>query len=176
MGYFYHFICKCLNILLEFLGEPLINPDKSKMKVDYPKTWLNRKDVSSPFVFFKKKNKNSLPLDNVLFINNLITLENAFVRYSNVFFLKANKLYNKGRYSRNKQAYRTGVIWCLWLTVVAIAGPFYYFYSFTFKFTYLWLLFFIFITKFVYNYAVKHNYINSWKLFYYVASLFKNNI
>ena len=50
-----------------------------------------------------------------------------------------NKLYNKGRTPRNKQIYRTGVFWCLWLTVITIVGPFYIFYGFTFMYTHLYI-------------------------------------
>ena len=60
----------------------------------------------------------------------------------NVMFIKLNKIYNKGKFARNKQIYRTGVIWCLWLTILTICAPFYYFYSFNFIFTYIWFLFF----------------------------------
>jgi hypothetical protein len=28
-------------------------------------------------------------------------------------FLRKNKIFNKSRYSRNRQLYRTGVYWCL---------------------------------------------------------------
>lgn len=50
-----------------------------------------------------------------------------------------NKLYNKGRTPRNKQIYRTGVFWCLWLTIITIVGPFYVFYGFTFMYTHLYI-------------------------------------
>lgn len=50
-----------------------------------------------------------------------------------------NKLYNKGRTPRNKQIYRTGVFWCLWLTIITIVGPFYVFYGFTFIYTHLYI-------------------------------------
>lgn len=50
-----------------------------------------------------------------------------------------NKLYNKGRTPRNKQIYRTGVFWCLWLTILTIVGPFYVFYGFTFMYTHLYI-------------------------------------
>lgn len=113
MGWFYHLICKILNFILSLLEEPLINPDKSKMKIEYPIHQTKKKNITSPFLSFTKKIKkhgNTFPINNVRFTSNLITLENFFIKYSNIFFLKNNKLYNKGRYSRNKQTYRTGVI------------------------------------------------------------------
>lgn len=53
-------------------------------------------------------------------------------------FLRKNKVYNKGRYSRCRQNYRTGVYMCMYLSVVSIFGLYYWFYKFSFNFTYLW--------------------------------------
>lgn len=52
-------------------------------------------------------------------------------------FLRKNKVYNKGRYSRCRQNYRTGVYMCMYLSVVSIFGLYYWFYKFSFNFTYL---------------------------------------
>jgi hypothetical protein len=54
-------------------------------------------------------------------------------------FLRAAKHFNKGRYSRNRQLYRTGVYWCIWLNVVLVYGLHFYFYRVVFAFGYLWL-------------------------------------
>jgi len=40
-------------------------------------------------------------------------------------FLRKNKVYNKGRYSRCRQNYRTGVYMCLYLSVISIFGLYY---------------------------------------------------
>ena len=40
-------------------------------------------------------------------------------------FLRKNKVYNKGRYSRTRQNYRTGVYMCMYLSVVSIFGLYY---------------------------------------------------
>lgn len=53
-------------------------------------------------------------------------------------FLRKNKVYNKGRYSRCRQNYRTGVYMCMYLSIVSIFGLYYWFYKFSFNFTYLW--------------------------------------
>ena len=53
-------------------------------------------------------------------------------------FLRKNKVYNKGRYSRCRQNYRTGVYMCMYLSVCSIFGLYYWFYKFSFNFTYLW--------------------------------------
>ena len=118
----------------------------------------------------------SIDLDNVLFTSQLVSLDNKNLNNcSNITFVKINKLYNKGRFSRNKQTYRTGVIWCLWLTVLSICGPFYYFYSFSFNFTYLWFLFILLVLRFSFVYLSKYNYINSWKIVNFVKSFLLNN-
>lgn len=63
-------------------------------------------------------------------------------------FLRKNKVYNKGRYSRTRQNYRTGVYMCMYLSVVSIFGLYYWFYKFSFNFTYLWWFFIAFIASF----------------------------
>jgi hypothetical protein len=40
-------------------------------------------------------------------------------------FLRKNKVYNKGRYSRCRQNYRTGVYMCMYLSVCSIFGLYY---------------------------------------------------
>jgi hypothetical protein len=56
-----------------------------------------------------------------------------------ILFLRSSKHFNKGRYSRNRQLYRTGVYWCIWLNVVIVYSLYYYFYRVVFSFGYLWL-------------------------------------
>jgi len=63
-------------------------------------------------------------------------------------FIRKNKVYNKGRYSRCRQNYRTGVYLCMYLSVVSIFGLYYWFYKFSFNFTYLWWLFIAFVGSF----------------------------
>lgn len=56
-------------------------------------------------------------------------------------FLRKNKVYNKGRYSRTRQNYRTGVYMCMYLSILSIFGLYYWFFKFSFNFTYLWWFF-----------------------------------
>lgn len=66
-----------------------------------------------------------------------------------VMYIRSSKQFNKGRYSRNRQLYRTGVYWCIWLNVVIVYGLYYYFYRVVFSFGYLWLpLGFMILTMF----------------------------
>jgi len=71
-------------------------------------------------------------------------------------FLRKNKVYNKGRYSRCRQNYRTGVYMCLYLSVISIFGLYYWFYKFSFNFTYLWWLFIAFVGSFFLPKIIKY--------------------
>lgn len=71
-------------------------------------------------------------------------------------FLRKNKVYNKGRYSRCRQNYRTGVYMCMYLSVCSIFGLYYWFYKFTFNFSYLWWFFIAFFGSFIFPKIVKY--------------------
>jgi len=71
-------------------------------------------------------------------------------------FLRKNKVYNKGRYSRCRQNYRTGVYMCMYLSVVSIFGLYYWFFKFSFNFTYLWWLFIGFVGSFFLPKIIKY--------------------
>lgn len=94
------------------------------------------------------------PLYNSSSINKYLSLDNL-----NSFefqFLRKNKVYNKGRYSRCRQNYRTGVYMCMYLSVISIFGLYYWFYRFSFNFTYLWWLFIAFVGSFFLPKIVKY--------------------
>lgn len=61
------------------------------------------------------------------------------IKNQKIYYIRKNRIFNKGRYSRNRQLYRTGVFWCLWLNVIVVYGLYFFFYRFTFNFGYLWL-------------------------------------
>lgn len=85
-------------------------------------------------------------------INNASTINRhlAATAVNNVEFqfLRKNKVFNKGRYSRCRQNYRTGVYLCMYLSVVCIFGLFFWFYKFSFNFSYLWWVFIGFVGSF----------------------------
>lgn len=70
-------------------------------------------------------------------------------------FLRKNIIYNKSRYSRNKQTYRTGVFFCIWLTILTVIGLYFYFYFFSIKFTFFFIGFFLFVLSFCYKFFFK---------------------
>lgn len=128
-------------------------------------TYYNISKYLNSFYVYDLKN-NFTDVYNFNSTNNFTTnVVNGFQSNPTAInFIKLNKIYNKGKFARNKQIYRTGVIWCLWLTVLTVCAPFYYFYSFNFIFTYLWLLFFFFIARFVFVFINKNNSVNYWKI------------
>lgn len=83
-------------------------------------------------------------------------LLSPFYNY-NLLFIRNFKVFNKGRYSRNRQYYRTGVYWCLYINIIAVVGMYYWFYRFTMNFGYLWWLFYSFFLSFVASRYIKYN-------------------
>lgn len=75
-------------------------------------------------------------------------------------YLRKNRIFNKGRYSRNRQLYRTGVYWCLWLNIIMVYGLYFMFYRFTFNFGYFWwgILFLAYST--IFSRIAKYNFYN----------------
>ena len=78
--------------------------------------------------------------------------------------LRKNKIFNKGRYSRNRQLYRTGVYWSIWLNIILVFGLYYYFYRFTFNFGYVWLPMAVFIISIFFGRLVKYRLYEPFKL------------
>ncbi len=108
---------------------------------------------------FKSLNKEYYPIR----FNE--TSSNKFIELNKIsdycfFFIRKNRIFNKGRYSRNRQTYRTGVYWCLWFNILSVYGLYFIFYRFTFNFGYLWLPLIIFFGSFIFSRALKYNFFN----------------
>jgi len=78
----------------------------------------------------------------------------------NFFYLRKNRIFNKGRYSRNRQLYRTGVYWCLWLNIIMVYGLYFIFYRFSFNFGYIWWGVLILAYSTIFSRIVKYNFYN----------------
>ena len=139
--------------------------------------------------FFKKINFNKSFFKNIY--NNLpIRFSNSsvnkYINFSNLtnysfFYLRKNKIFNKSRYSRNRQLYRTGVYWCLWLNIMIVYGLYFFFYRFTFNFGYLWFGLAILIFSTIFSRILKYKFYNVYilfnefeKLFFWFNLIFKN--
>lgn len=66
-------------------------------------------------------------------LNNI----NNFKQEKTNYVLRKTKSFNKSRYSRNRQYYRTGVFMCLWANIILVLGSYYLFFRLTLKFNYL---------------------------------------
>lgn len=113
-------------------------------------------------------------------INNLTNLKlpqvkyspSNFIKYINflnlnnykILFIRKNKVFNKGRYSRNRQYYRTGVYWCLYVNIIAVIGIYFWFYKITMNFGYLWWGLYLFIASFILPKAIKYRLYNVFNL------------
>jgi len=129
---------------------------------------------------FFKKIYNNLP---IRFSNSSI---NKYINFNNItnysfFYLRKNKIFNKSRYSRNRQLYRTGVYWCLWLNILIVYGLYFFFYRFSFNFGYLWFGLAILIFSTIFSRVLKYKFYNLYilfnefiKLFNWVNLIFKN--
>ena len=113
-------------------------------------SYLKSKDT---FVNFFKKN-----IYNVCYSGTSLGkyLKENCVKNLSVYFLRKTKMFNKGRYSRNRQNYRTGVYWCLYINIMVLFGLYFYFYGFVFNFGYLWWLLFSLFLSFFFPRMVKY--------------------
>lgn len=139
----------------------------SKLNVNYNSflhVWafyFNKASMSLVFVnnVFKTLNQHYYPVRfNESSSNKFIEL-NKISDYC-FFFLRKNRIFNKGRYSRNRQTYRTGVYWCLWVNILSLYGLYFLFYRFTFNFGFLWTPLMIFFGSFIFSRALKYNFFN----------------
>ena len=82
-------------------------------------------------------------------------------------FLRKTKSFNKSRFSRNRQYYRTGVYWCLWLNIIAVFSLYYLFYRFTFRFSYVPYIYLFFILFSINIFFLRNYYLG---FIYYISN------
>ena len=120
-------------------------------------------DNYNKYLFLQNlKPKIELKLNNSLYTpkiatssiyKNISLLDSGNIEFQ---FLRKNKVYNKGRYSRCRQNYRTGVYLCMYLSIVSIFGLYYWFFKFSFNFSYLWWFFIGFLGSFLLPKIIKY--------------------
>ena len=171
---------------LNFLIFSKVNLKKSfKTNLNYinnalllPKIDVNFKNYLKSYKFTKVTGVLNIKNEFINISNNLEKKINNswiikyspsnFIKYINstnlskytILFLRKNKVFNKGRYSRNRQYYRTGVYWCLYINIIAVVGIHFWFYKLTMNFGYMWWLLFVFILSFIAPKAIKYRLYN----------------
>lgn len=120
------------------------------------------------FAIFKKKIFTAWP---TRFFSHDLT-KHLFLQFSTIYYIRKHSLFNKGRYSRNRQIYRTGAYWSIWVNIIAVYGFYFWFYRLTMNFGYLWWALYIFFFSFFFLTAFRYNLFNINKLIYHVYKLF----
>ena len=140
--------------------------ETKREKVKYS-SWNPTKTKASKPSRKKVKSKRRKFIADIFSISGFYerNLKTSIFSYLVVFFLRKVKIFNKGRYSRNRQNYRTGVYLCLWLSIVLIVFVYYIFYRFMFNFGFIWIIFFIFVSSFFFSRFIQ-NYKLSFSFFF----------
>lgn len=142
--------------------ETILNNSFTKVETTYKNFFKNFYNFNVLFFSKTKFYKDKFIFKNANFfkINYVPTDTSHYLNTNKLlnFFIRKNKIFNKGRYSRNRQLYRTGVYWCILLNVICVYGLYYYFYRFTFNFGYLYLYFFIFILSIFGSRLIKYRF------------------
>lgn len=135
-----HFNEKFKNLIL--LDYKIFKNFKLKINAN----WLKKMILFYPTRFSESSVSKHIKLSN---LNNYV-----------FFYIRKNRIFNKGRYSRNRQLYRTGVYWCLWLNIMLVYGLYFMFYRFTFNFGYFWWGLLIFAYSTIFSRVIKYNFFN----------------
>lgn len=142
------------------------------IKLKKYKKILKRFNIKNIFYFFnfnKFKNfkikiaKNlNLEFYKIRFKETSLTKFLNLTSFNNlsIMYLRKNRVFNKSRYSRNRQLYRTGVYWCIWLNIVLVYGLYFIFYRFSFNFGYIWWGLFILLYSTIFSRVLKYNFYN----------------
>lgn len=167
--------CKHLNFLLH--NHFSIFKNNFKNDFSFFNLYLNKIKIYTNYLKYNFKTLYLVNINNsfknkyqINFnINNISKYLNPTNNLFIINFLRKNKVFNKGRYSRNRQYYRTGVYWCLYINIVAVIGMYFWFYRINMNFSYLWWFFYLslislFLPKIVNTNIVSYN--NFFKTFY----------
>lgn len=175
------------NFFNNLINFEVLSTSRNQHAYVYPKE-LNLISLSKLFIFkstlkFQKKNITDVVL-NASFLQkltsfwptrfnptDLIKLELSACDLK-IEFLRKNKIFNKSRYSRNRQLYRTGVYWCLWVSIFLGWALYFSFYRVTLNFSFLWWLNYAILTSFFYSKFVKYNLYSPYNCYIFVKTLF----
>lgn len=143
---------------------------KKDQRSNNTKSWLYLPSKLNKFLSLNTTPNSSLFLKNFKTQYLVKFKPSSFVKLINsenytIFFIRKNKIFNKGRYSRNRQLYRTGVYWCIWLSVFFGYCLYFSFYRFTLNFGYQWWLVFSFLFLFINQKMWKYHFYNLFVIF-----------
>lgn len=155
---------------------------KKKLNFKIVNKYLNLKSlvsIENNTFFLKNINNSYNTIINSEFLTNLKNtykisfsasnivkyISDKSVNNSIILYLRKNKIFNKSRYSRNRQTYRTGAYWCLYVNIIAVVAFYFWFYKFTMNFGYLWWLLYLLILSFFFARALKHRFYNPINVF-----------
>jgi len=88
--------------------------------------------------------------------------------HSIIYFLRKNRVFNKGRYSRNRQTCKMAFYFALSIHCMGVTGLFMWYYNLLIKFTYMWYVFLVWISVGVISSIFRYR--------LYSTTLFYNNI
>ena len=88
----------------------------------------------------------------------------------NCLFIRKHKQFNKGRYSRNRQIYRTGVYLCFYINIIVLYLVWFMCYKFFIKFSYLWWLSFVLPFSFIFSRSLKNNFFLKKECIFFIKS------
>nr|YP_004841739.1 Ymf67 [Ichthyophthirius multifiliis]AEL89281.1 Ymf67 [Ichthyophthirius multifiliis] len=160
-------IDKFSDFLINLNIQPKLNNIFYKTKVIYklPHYKIFNKKLLYKVLFFKINNRFKIFLNknyNIQFSpsNILKYLDKNWIGNINFLYIRKNKVFNKGRYSRNRQTYRTGIYLCLYINIIAIIFFYFWFYKFIINFGYCWWFLYIFFISFIFSRSLKFNFLN----------------
>ena len=123
------FLNKTQNIK-SFRLDNLVNRQSNNHYLGLYHNILNKIKIKSNKVLFSLSNSVDFISNNNKTPNTIINNSSSMNKYLStnshnnieLQFLRKNRVFNKGRYSRCRQNYRTGVYLCMYLSVVCIFG------------------------------------------------------
>jgi hypothetical protein len=128
---------------------------KTQKHLEFKLLFLNLKKNLKKKNFFYQSNKIGFSVVIYKVLNYIRFFINIKAKNYFVLFIRKQRTFNKGRYSRNRQIYRTGTYWCFYINILAVFGLNFVFYKFTINFLQYWWFFFLFIFCAVFSYFIK---------------------
>ena len=148
---YFFFYLKTFNVCINIQTTTIRPLDYVSLQINSIKKYKNPLNLTQTVSFVKVFLTN--PIYKPANLNTYVNLQNQQIEFH---FLRKNKVFNKGRYSRCRQNYRTGVYLCMYLSIISIFGLYFWFLKFSFNFSYLWWFFILFVGSFFLPKIIKY--------------------